>query len=566
MASSASASQSPIKYKRLRVPRQHGVALQIPPLSQSDQVLKSNLKLLSLNQWSHSPDLTSLRKLARIEIVDLANRYSHSYLDRRSELPHLELKHGENTGAGPIVMAGHQPELFHPGVWYKNFALSKLGERFNATAINLVVDNDLSGNTSIRFPKAWNDQVSLGSLPIIRPGPNVPFENRIIEDQEFFQSFDSRVNEAIKQSNGNWSPMVNRLWPHVLESRQKLTTNGQLPRLGQLLAAGRHRLESSIGLRTLEVPISLVARTQSFAIFAQQILSDLSRFHTAYNESLTDYRVAHRIRSRSHPVPELETDGDWLETPFWFWHVCDEQKSDLGYKPADQGSLPRHHRQRLFAKRVANKITLSNRNDWKAELEASEFADQFQQLVNSEIAIRPKALMTTMFSRLLVSDLFLHGIGGAKYDQLTDVICERYFGAKLPKYLTLSATMKLPTDVEIIRKSDLNETNQLIRELKYHPELLIHNPSPKAVKLIEEKRRWTIGERANWRSRQKHLKIESLNESLKHYVDFSVDDLIAKRNTQMKNLRASEILDSREYSFCMFPQSLVDELQKLADW
>ena len=33
---------------------------------------------------------------------------------------------------GLIFLAGHQPELFHPGVWFKNFALGALARRHGA--------------------------------------------------------------------------------------------------------------------------------------------------------------------------------------------------------------------------------------------------------------------------------------------------------------------------------------------------------------------------------------------------------------------------------------------------
>ena len=40
------------------------------------------------------------------------------------------------------LVAGHQPELFHPGVWFKNFALHRLAHQHGALPINLVVDTD----------------------------------------------------------------------------------------------------------------------------------------------------------------------------------------------------------------------------------------------------------------------------------------------------------------------------------------------------------------------------------------------------------------------------------------
>ena len=48
-----------------------------------------------------------------------------------------------------------------------------------------------------------------------------------------------------------------------------------------------------------------------------------------------------------------------------------------------------------------------------------------------------------MFARYLLGDLFLHGIGGAKYDELGDEVSGRFFGFEPPGYLTLSMTLWL---------------------------------------------------------------------------------------------------------------------------
>ena len=66
------------------------------------------------------------------------------------------------------------------------------------------------------------------------------------------------------------------------------------------------------------------------------------------------------------------------------------------------------------------------------------------ELAGRGIRLRTRALITTLFARLFLGDLFLHGIGGAKYDQVTDLLVERFFGVKPPGYMTLTATLRLP--------------------------------------------------------------------------------------------------------------------------
>ena len=65
---------------------------------------------------------------------------------------------------------------------------------------------------------------------------------------------------------------------------------------------------------------------------------------------------------------------------------------------------------------------------------------------DSPLKIRSRALITTLWARLVLGDLFLHGIGGAKYDQLTDLLIERFFGLTPPGFMVLSATLHLPIE------------------------------------------------------------------------------------------------------------------------
>lgn len=531
----SSRSQTMIEYRRLRSPRENGDTLQIPPLGEFGRLWKKNRELRHDTERSRTSigdvTLAELQNLGRRELIALASAYTRRYCDVQVA-----------TSSDAIILSGHQPELFHAGVWFKNFALSELGRRWSATPINLVIDNDVCGSTSIRYPNRSGDHVRVSTIPIVRPGPSIPYETRKVDDLVFFRAFRDRVLAALPSIS---DPVINRLWPNVLDSAEQLWSKNQML-MGPSIAAGRHRLESEFGLQTLEVPISQVAQTEAFARFTKSIFISMTTFRESYNDALTHYRQTHRIRSRSHPVPELETLDDWIEAPFWVWQ-------------ADQ---PR--RQRLFARIDSQSIELSDQAGWQVNLEAKNFVQQFRELAMSGVAIRPKALITTMFSRLVLSDAFLHGIGGAKYDQLTDNIMQRFFAVRPPGFVTLSATFKLPSNAPISRRRDLMRSRQLIRELRFHPEKHIANPSGKVSELISQKRRWTHGQPELNRTKQKHDAITSLNQQLSHHLNVSLEQASADETRLQDNLRASEILDSREYSFCLFPETLLRELRACA--
>ena len=64
-------------------------------------------------------------------------------------------------------MSGHQPQLFHPGVWIKNFALDSISRIAGGVGINLVVDNDLCADSAILCPQF----ASQGSVQLVKYAP-----------------------------------------------------------------------------------------------------------------------------------------------------------------------------------------------------------------------------------------------------------------------------------------------------------------------------------------------------------------------------------------------------------
>src|SRR5207302_8957992 len=92
-------------------------------------------------------------------------------------------------GDTSLLMAGHQPELFHPGVWVKNFALNGLARVVGATPVNLIVDNDTAKATSLRLPALADSRDSwphIVSLSYDHWTGEVPYEECRVRDEELF--------------------------------------------------------------------------------------------------------------------------------------------------------------------------------------------------------------------------------------------------------------------------------------------------------------------------------------------------------------------------------------------
>ena len=535
-------AQPAITRQRIRVPQQNKSALHLPSLNQAanrlgtnrDRIQSQASQLLAISFCSDSLTLGELQHQARHELVDLALSYSNQYLPNREPIKLTDQ---------PIVMSGHQPALYHAGVWYKNFVLSELANRTNAIAINLVVDSDLSENQAIRCPDLNATPIRTQSVAIDKPAAVIPFEQRLVQDSSFFFELPNRIAKVLTLANE--TSIAKRLWPEVIQSYHELAKSDPAPALGATIAAGRHRFEQSVGLRTLEIPVSELSQTTAFATFAAAIFDRAAKFRDIYNQVLAEYRNVNRIRSSSHPVPALEQTGDWTEVPFW---VSSDQTPG---------------RQRLFIRTRVDTFELSDRKQFNQVLPKADFIPAFKQLSTLGVAIRPRAISTTTFCRLLMSDIFIHGVGGSKYDQLTDAISQRFFGYRLPEFLTVSATFHLRTQIPAIAKSDITKIRTRRREYNFHPEHFLTNepPNSQAVELIKQKRQWID---SPIRSPEKHLAITQINQALREMLTPSDEQLKEEIDSLSAQLKSSEIANSREYSFCLFGESLIDDLKQLA--
>src|SRR5262249_59771978 len=130
-------------------------------------------------------------------------------------------------------------------------------------------------------------------------------------------------------------------------------------------------------------------------------------------------------------------------------------------------------RRPLFVRQLASTIELRAGGDDApfAEIplgpdrEACCAVEQLLTLPARRIRLRTRALTTTMFARLVLGDLFVHGIGGAKYDELGDEIDRAFFGFEPPAFLTLSMTLWLGPGVHPASPERLRGVEEAPRDL-----------------------------------------------------------------------------------------------------
>lgn len=530
---------------RFLAPRESGTHLMHPATSDLLTVLQTNCdnrEQIRLDFFGMS--FESLSQLAREECYQAAVDYTGQ------AVTNLQAKVPQKLDSTlPILMAGHQPQLFHPGVWFKNFTLNHWAHTLHAAPINLIIDSDLCRTVSIRVPtcdggsplNSASNPIRVETIAYDTPSLAVPYEERTIADRSIWNSFADRVQSAIQPLVSK--PLITQFWPIAQEIAQ---TNNNL---GDCLAKARHRMEHDWGNQTLELPLSKVCDTRSFRRLMLHLLVNCQRFRQDHNASVTEYRQANRIRNHAHPVPNLGCDGEWFETPFWMW------------------SSENPVRRALWCKVDSTSITLTNHDSFSTTLPISgssrsesavELAlEKLSELREQGIKIRSRALLTTMVARLFLSDLFLHGIGGAKYDQVTDGIMERFFNVTPPAYAVLSGTLHLPIERSTASGKSLRSINQQLRELTFHPERFVTESDGEIGRLVAQKRDAIRIEKTLPNARERHKQITQANEGLQKYVADQRAALESQLQPAQQSLRETAILESREYAFCLFPPEMM---------
>jgi hypothetical protein len=525
-----------IERGHLRAPRENGAKLIEPPLDAVGPFVERNIATAAAYDYDvQGKPLAQLAAQARGELVQAACSYTRAYRD---------VPNGACQPGVPLFLAGHQPQLFHPGVWFKNFILSAIARRQGGVAVNLAIDSDTIKTASLRVPAGTPEAPWVESLPFDRQTAEIPYEERAIIDRACLASFGSRAAEMMRHLVPD--PLVREFWPLVVERA------GACQTLGECLAQARHRQEGMWGAVTLEIPQSQVCRLPAFHWFTCHLLARLPRLWEEYNRSVADYRSENHIRSSSHPVPDLAMDDDWLESPFWIWDRAN----------------PR--RRRLFVRQRGDEIFLSDRQGIEQALslspegEAQRAATQLAELAARGVRLRTRALLTTLFARLFLGDLFVHGIGGAKYDQVTDLLIERFFGLKPPGYMTLTATLRLPIARQEITPEEARRVDCELRELAYHPERhLGASADGEATTLVREKRQWIDTPPTRENAKQRGDQIRAVNAALQPAVAPQWQQLLDEREKIVGNLRTQSILASREYAFCLYPAEALRRLMEV---
>ena len=511
----------------VRAPRGNNLAAIAPPRDAIAELLNANHAFWSSGEvpsW-----IRDLRGAARRQLAPVAREYTNSYLSGPL-VPESELRENRTW-----IVGGHQPELFHPGVWFKNILIDRLAKETASVGLHAIVDHDLLRTATLRVPTRDTQRhiahATLIPLPLAKPStPDalLPWNAWQVDGSKI-----DRVCDEIQRALGS----VGIQKSMASDFFHQLGNVDQSINAAVALSQVRHRMERRHGVGNWEFPISHLCGTAAWRTFVAHCVSHAKELNHTYNTCLEEYRAGAGITNPAQPVPRLGRQGEWVELPFWIrlpgqftryrmWVEFTGSRCRVAIDPGNDGTVI----------------------DWN---------DRFW---DASWVVWPRALMTTLFLRVFVADVFVHGIGGGQYDRLTDTIIERFLRLKPPGFVTCTSTLWLEfphadrcsDDQLAAQGASLERERQRLRSA---PEHYLAWNQPDEKNLWEEHQRLRSAIPPRGQKKAWHVAMTSLKSKISAAVESHRRDWDHRKNALEARVLEQRILQSREFSYVLFEES-----------
>lgn len=477
-----------------------------------------------------------------------AARANHAILERAEKrilgqpLSYWRARTREQITGGDealLIATGHQPAFIHPGVWAKHVVVQRLAEAVGGVALNLVVDSDAPSTLDLRVPSLHEGQVELRQIPFAQLPAGCVFAQIAPHPESEQRAFREAVQEALG------SVYADSAMPAFFEGFKGCAEPDSW--VAQAVA-GRKALEAEFGVEVQDVRMSDLP----FTPLLVDMLANAEHFAAAYNSALGWYRRSYKVRGRQRPIPDLVSTPERCEVAAWAYR--DGEPRRRLFVTRDKGSLT------LWAEttEIGNLALAAVEDEETASHALSVFTDWH---------FVPRALTLMLWTRLLLADLFVHGIGGAKYDRITDRIIEDYYKTAPPEYACVSATLRLGLPVPAVTRADVARCTHALRDLNFNPQRhLTATPEiaeflqarEDAVHLARELARTDSRDRAARLGAFAHIRV--LNQLLLKRHPEVRRQALRRLEQARQQLQQYRVAADREYFFGLFDRRSLEQL------
>ncbi|HJT25059.1 MAG TPA: hypothetical protein VJ873_10810, partial [bacterium] len=460
----------------------------------------------------------------------------------------------------PLILSGHQPVFFHPGHWAKCLAASTLAEAVQGTACHKVTDTALGPEYLHYMPEVEED--GHGRKKILEF-----YTNKDLKQQErttpycFLPAPDHAALEKILKDAEVYAPAIVKAniktYQDKLlkEIKKEATWNDFHLSMAKIL-------DDICGTRRLYLEAHKIWETQPYYRFLSQWLLNLPELNDDYNQALNEYRKKHGITHDLTPMPNLKFEDWWFEIPFW--------------------GVARNQRHSLWAKNDGKHIVLKIKGgDGNYSLAVDELETELSVL---NLSIWPKAIPQTLFCRMYLCDFFIHGTGGAVYEEVGDMLFSKFFKVKPLSFGVATATFLVDPEGSKGMDAVMSHEERIQwwdRALSKNPEYLFTKkevwekelPSfiqagfkkclnnPYLRNLAETKVKWLGALQNPTYKSEASYKIKEINHVLYEGLTEAIQALEKGLLDIEKVKQPKEVMSFREYPFFCYPPEVFTEMR-----
>ncbi len=422
---------------------------------------------------------------------------------------------------GPVVMAGHQPVVWHPGILAKMIALGAAARAVDGQAAWVVVDQDEVDPWVVRYPvrradgrleaRVWRmDGTEKGSEGHV-PGMNVGAVRGDVVGANT-----PRLTEGERFAASGVEPGIAKIAAHV--ARHAGAASGAM----QVGLATRDLAREWSG-EVAMFGASAIAGTELFAQVVEKMSSDPARAIGTYNEA---------VRKHAGARIALLAEG---ELPLWH---------------------------------VPRRMGAARRRATVAMLGATPVGE-----------LMPRALLMTGLLRWAGCDLFVHGTGGAGsaesegaggYDAITTEWFREWLGVEIAATAMVTATVRLniATAEPIITPEAIARARWLAHAARHRPELLadaegeaVRGPAVATLTRLKHRRDAESRKVKREAFRTLHGTLETVRA--RHTADLGRLDAAAASAAARRE--EAEIVADRTWAFGLYEQGQIEELKRVIE-
>ena len=363
-----------------------------PAFEEWQNIFELNMRAKGAFNRNYSGLRTEILKKSRV-FTDKLNQISMQLFSRKISIDFIcDIEKG-------IAASAHQPEISHAGIIYKQNMLDRFCRENKICGLNVIIDTDQGNSGSLILPGKKGNLPDKQKYDLDRDIEPLLF--KVVPARSELKKILQKILADLAESELAYlNPKIERF----LEFYSALS--------GQPISIA-HTIVRRIYQRSpafLEIPFSEILQIEEAARFFHDIMKNHQVFVPLYNNLLHNYRLLHKTKNPLNPFPDLNIAGDFVELPFWAIDKNNRTRESLFVTTVEKGA------------------------QFKVGTSVMAF-----EVLNSKYITAPKASLITAFLRLVLSDLFVHGKGGAKYDRFTDLLILEYFKATPPIYVTASA-------------------------------------------------------------------------------------------------------------------------------